>query len=204
MGTFHEIAQTLKHNKLRTALTGFAVAWGIFMLIVLLGMSRGVVNSFDSNSDAERSNSMSVWGGMTSKPYKGYKEWRWIRLKGSDLGPIRQYNSAQVRNVSANASLDSAKVSTAKDYLTDGVNGVYPSAQARYRVKIRHGRFINDRDLELARKVMVLHADNATLLFGSPEAAVGKGWMQWGFLGLLWACLIRNGTRVAMCRSPRP
>ncbi len=180
---FHEIAQTLKHNKLRTALTGFAVAWGIFMLIVLLGMSRGVVNSFDSNSDAERSNSMSVWGGMTSKPYKGYKEWRWIRLKGSDLGPIRQYNSAQVRNVSANASLDSAKVSTAKDYLTDGVNGVYPSAQARYRVKIRHGRFINNRDLELARKVMVLHADNATLLFGSPEAAVGK---RVDAMGLSW------------------
>lgn len=58
----HEIAQTLRHNKLRTSLTGFAVAWGIFMLIVLLGMSRGVVNSFDSKSDPQRSNSMSVWG----------------------------------------------------------------------------------------------------------------------------------------------
>lgn len=180
---FHEIAQTLKHNKLRTSLTGFAVAWGIFMLIVLLGMSRGVVNSFNSNADPERSSSMSIWGGMTSRPYKGYKEWRWIRLKGSDMGPIQHDNSDQVLNVSANASLDSAKVSTAKDYLTDGVSGVYPSAQTRYRIKIIHGRFINDRDLELTRKVMVLHADNATLLFGSPEAAVGK---RVDAMGLSW------------------
>lgn len=180
---FHEIAQTLRHNKLRTALTGFAVAWGIFMLIVLLGLSRGVVNSVSGNFDAQQSNSMSVWGGMTSKPYKGYKEWRWIRLKGSDMEPIKHYNSEQVASVSANTSLDSAKVSTAKDYLTDAVGGVYPSALGRYRLKMVAGRFINDRDLELTRKVMVLHTDNATLLFGSPEAAVGK---RVNAMGLSW------------------
>ncbi|MDE7024989.1 MAG: ABC transporter permease [Paramuribaculum sp.] len=179
----NEIAQTLKHNKLRTSLTGFAVAWGIFMLIVLLGMSRGVMNSFNANVDPERSNSMSLWGGMTSKPYKGYKEWRWIRLKGSDMAPIKQYNSEHVAGVSANASLDSAKVSTAKDYLTDGVSGVYPAAKSRYRIKMSHGRFVNDRDLELTRKVMVLHADNASLLFGSPDAAVGK---RVDAMGLSW------------------
>lgn len=179
----HEIAQTLRHNKLRTSLTGFAVAWGIFMLIVLLGMSRGVVNSFDSKSDPQRSNSMSVWGGMTSKPYKGYKEWRWIRLKGSDMGPIKHYNAEQVADVTANTSLDSAKVSTTKDYLTDAVGGVYPSALSRYGLKMVAGRFINDRDLEQARKVITLHAENAALLFGSPEAAVGK---RVNAMGLSW------------------
>ena len=47
-----EIMQTLRNNKLRTSLTGFAVAWGIFMLIILLGMSNGMLNSFNDNVQA--------------------------------------------------------------------------------------------------------------------------------------------------------
>ena len=43
----HEIGQTLRNSRLRTFLTGLAVAWGVFMLIILLGMARGVQNSFN-------------------------------------------------------------------------------------------------------------------------------------------------------------
>jgi len=180
---FHEIAQTLKHNKLRTALTGFAVAWGIFMLIVLLGLSRGVVNSFDANADPERSNSLSVWGGFTSKPHKGYSEWRYIQLKESDLYPIASDNEDNIKSVVASTSLDSARVSTMRDYLTDGVTGVYPQAKRQNRIRILAGRFINERDLEQTRKVIVLHKDNAVLLFDTPDNAVGK---QVDAMGLSW------------------
>ncbi len=62
---FREIGQTISNNKLRTALTGIAVAWGIFMLIVLLGAARGVVNSFeDASSDASQ-NYIRLWSGTT-------------------------------------------------------------------------------------------------------------------------------------------
>ena len=39
---FSEILTSLKRNKLRTFLTGFSIAWGIFMLIVLLAAGNGL------------------------------------------------------------------------------------------------------------------------------------------------------------------
>ena len=71
---FSEIWQTARRNKLRTTLTGFAVAWGIFMLIVLLGAGNGLINANLKQNENWLSNSMEVWGGMTSKAYQGLKE----------------------------------------------------------------------------------------------------------------------------------
>ena len=82
---FVEIWQTARRNKLRTTLTGFAVAWGIFMLIVLLGAGNGLINANLKQNENWLSNSMEVWGGMTSKAYQGLKEGRRIRLQTSDL-----------------------------------------------------------------------------------------------------------------------
>lgn len=67
---FNEILQTLSHNKLRTALTGIAVTWGVFMLIVLLSMARGVTNSFDKQMLSRNNAMIRVWSGNTSVPYK--------------------------------------------------------------------------------------------------------------------------------------
>ncbi|MDE5901284.1 MAG: ABC transporter permease, partial [Muribaculaceae bacterium] len=62
-----EIFQTLKCNKLRTSLTGLAVAWGIFMLITLVGMTKGVINSFEKQTASQGSNTINVWPGVTSE-----------------------------------------------------------------------------------------------------------------------------------------
>ena len=80
-----EIWSTAKRNKLRTALTGFAVAWGIFMLIFLLGAGNGLINATTANSNRFLDNSMMVGGGVTSKPYDGLKEGRRIRLNDEDI-----------------------------------------------------------------------------------------------------------------------
>lgn len=66
--------QTLSHNKLRTALTGIAVTWGIFMLIVLLSMARGVTNAFDYNMLSRNTAMIRIWAGKTSVPYNGNRE----------------------------------------------------------------------------------------------------------------------------------
>ena len=68
--------QTLRNNRLRTILTGVSVSWGIFMLIVLLGASRGVRNAFESNWDKSETNTIQFWSGVTSMPYNGYKDGR--------------------------------------------------------------------------------------------------------------------------------
>ena len=85
MELLNEIWQTARRNKLRTALTGFAVAWGIFMLIVLLGAGNGLINATMKQNEQFLSNSMMVFGGQTSKAYQGLKEGRRIRLQTTDL-----------------------------------------------------------------------------------------------------------------------
>ena len=81
MELLNEIWQTVRRNKLRTGLTGFAVAWGIFMLIVLLGAGNGLMNAFMTGSEDIATNTMQVGGGWTSKPYDGLKEGRPISLQ---------------------------------------------------------------------------------------------------------------------------
>ena len=85
-----EIWESLRRNKVRTSLTGLAVAWGIFMLIVLLGAGNGLLNAFMNDSEGFASNTMMVGGGMTSKPYGGYKQGRSIQIKDDDMDLLRK------------------------------------------------------------------------------------------------------------------
>lgn len=180
---FREILQALSNNKTRTTLTGLAVAWGIFMLIVLLGMSRGVTNSFKSRMTADNSRSISVYGGFTSKAYKGYKEGRRIVPEHDDISVIERDNRSNVEKVTATKTLDSAKVSTPKDYVSDEVSGEFPNRIKEGRLTMVQGRFLNQPDLDQERKVMVLSSQNAEALFGKGVDAVGK---RVDAMGLSW------------------
>jgi len=177
-----EIGQTLSNNKLRTSLTGLAVAWGIFMLIILLGAARGVTNYFDEWMGSEPTNVISIWGGRTSKPYKGYKDGRWIELKESDADAILSDNTGTVSGVSPFASVDTAKIATSRDAIT-GFEAVFPDAVRTERLEMKYGRFINDLDMSGARRVMVLRDEQARLLFDSDSTALGKTVSS---MGLAW------------------
>lgn len=178
-----EISQTLRNNRLRTFLTGIAVAWGIFMLIVLLGMARGVVNSFEGGSWAKTSNRIDIYQGATSKAYKGYKEGRQIKPEIADMELLKEQDSDHVADVTSNVNMGSIVFSTSKDYLNASPQGVYPYAQKTDNIDLIAGRFINDADLKYNRKSIVLEETNAKTLFGDATSAVGK---YVNGLGLSW------------------
>lgn len=150
-----EIWQTARRNKLRTALTGFAVAWGIFMIIVLLGAGNGLINANLKQSDRFLSSSMVVFGGWTSKPYQGLKEGRDIRLHESDMTITEREFSDNVDEVGAQYNT-SATISYGQQYVSTSISGVYPNHTKIDKVEILQGRFINEIDVKDSRKVLVL------------------------------------------------
>lgn len=180
---FREIGQTLSNNKLRTILTGIAVAWGIFMLIILVSMSRGVYNSFESNMGDNASASIEIYSGNTTIAHAGYKEGRWIRLNVRDIPAIVEARPDLIDEVTTTVSVDTAKVETIKDYTEQGLYGVFPGSREMLQLKMVAGRKINRPDQDRRRKSLMLEKQNAELLFGSAEEAVGKTVKS---LGLSW------------------
>ena len=155
MELLNEIWQTARRNKLRTTLTGFAVAWGIFMIIVLLGAGNGLINANLKQSDRFLSSSMVVFGGWTSKPYQGLKEGRDIRLHESDMAITEREFSENVDEVGAQYNT-SATISYGQQYVSTSISGVYPNHTKIDKVEILQGRFINEIDVKDSRKVLVL------------------------------------------------
>lgn len=179
---FREIRQTLHSNKLRTILTGISVAWGVFMLIVLLGAAKGVTNSFRDNLWANTSNSMQVWSSWTSKPFHGLPAQRRIQLKDRDGDVIQKNDREHIQRVVSEGSIDTAKVIGPRGTLS-GINAVYPAHFENRTPKSVTGRLINDRDMTEGRRVMIISAKNALRLFDNVSDAVGSSVEA---IGLSW------------------
>lgn len=151
-----ELWATARRNKLRTALTGFAVAWGIFMIIFLLGAGNGLINAVTQNSAKMLDNSMMVWGGLTSKPYNGLKEGRWVQLNDRDLDATRHEFAANIDEVGATVNRDNLTFSLGDNYYNTTLSGVYPNEATINKKEMLFGRFINDIDISQDRKVVVI------------------------------------------------
>ncbi|MDY5813578.1 MAG: ABC transporter permease [Bacteroides sp.] len=172
---WQEIYSTIVRNKLRTLLTGFAVAWGIFILIVLLGAGNGIMHAFAKQSGRRATNSIKIYGGTTSKPFDGLKEGREIRLNTRDLELSTQQLSDHVEGVSATLFHNNAILKSASDYFSTGLQGVHPLQLELESTELVEGRFINALDVEQRRKVIVLHERTAEILFDRKHSrAVGS------------------------------
>ena len=175
---FQEVWESVRRNKLRTALTGFAVAWGLFMLIVLLGMGNGLRHSTEANMGGISVNVMEVWGGRTSVPYDGLKEGRRIRVDEQDVKTTAGPDFAGViDDVSATVSQSGVRVSYGKRSVATSLEGIYPVFAEMNKVQLLCGRMINEKDMNDRRKVAVVSSRDAeNLLDGSTDYAklVGK------------------------------
>ena len=170
-----EIWQTARRNKLRTALTGFAVAWGIFMLIVLLGAGNGLINAQEENNNRWVDNSMMVFGGQTSKGYNGLKEGRDIQLNDADRHATATRFPANIDQTSAIIFQGGAIITYAENYVSSSLRGVYPADAVINKTKLAAGRFINDIDIREQRKVLVMAENQAReLIPHKPLDLVGK------------------------------
>ena len=170
-----EIWSTARRNKLRTALTGFSVAWGIFMLIFLLGAGNGLINAQLQQTNRFLANSMKVFQGSTSKAYKGLKEGRWIQLLDKDLNTTRNAFTDNIDDVGAELSQSGVTISRGQQYVNGSLTGVYPNHAAIEKKEMLYGRFVNDIDVREKRKTVVLSRamakelkkDYATLVGGA-------------------------------------
>ena len=159
MDFWSEIFMALRRNKLRTILTGFAISWGIFMLIILLSVGNGLKNGVNTNFADRAKNTYTIWSSSTELPYKGHKANRWITLSDKDIEYLENhlYHVDEVSPVfSKGGTLIFSDKS--KSVQVDGVRPIFKNIQG---IKIVEGRFINDNDMKIKEKVVVIDKNTA-------------------------------------------
>ena len=187
-----EIWESIRRNKLRTTLTGFAVAWGIFMLIVLLGAGNGLMNAFMNQGDRFATNTMAVFGGVTSKPANGYQTGRHIELNDNDIVLTKSALFAEyVDEVSPELFKGPFMLVFHNRHISAYLNGCSPTLQRMNKIEMFEGRFINQNDIKMQRKSIVLAASHAIELMNGGEdyaSIIGKtvtaGGITWQVVGV--------------------
>lgn len=148
-----EIFMALKRNKLRTVLTGFAISWGIFMLIILLSAGNGLKNGVTSNFANRIQNTYTIWSSFTELPYKGHNANRFIMLNNKDIQLLESLY--QVEEVSPVFSQGGTLIFGEKSRMVS-VDGVKPIYQNIEGIKVLEGRFINENDMKNRLKVIII------------------------------------------------
>ena len=169
-----EIFSTVSRNKLRTFLTGFSVAWGIFMLIVLLGSGNGLRNAMQDNFSGRAINSMFIYSGQTSVPYKGFQSGRHIQINQRDMEILKTEFSDRIDKITASVWHNDAHISYGGEFTSATLYGVLPQTQPIDGIQIVEGRFINETDVKEKRKVVVLDDLACRVLFKDGGSPVGR------------------------------
>ncbi len=169
---WREIFETISKNKLRTFLSGFTVALGIFIFIILFGFVNGLKNTFQEFFLDDASNAIFLYPGKTSMPYKGFKANRRIEFENEDLEDIKQNFPMFTEYVTPRISR-SALTRYKNESNSYTTRGVAPGHQFIEKTLLMKGRYINERDLENKTKVAVIGRMVAKDLFKTEEP-IGK------------------------------
>jgi putative ABC transport system permease protein len=153
---WQEIFETLSKNKLRTFLTGLSVASGIFILVILLGFSKGIENGVKSQFEQDATNLITVWTGVTTKGYKGLNPGRYIQMKNDNFTMISQKYEDNIEYETALYSIWGAEISYNNETVNYQVRGAMPDHQFIENADMEIGRFVNQSDIDDNRKVAVI------------------------------------------------
>ncbi len=173
MDILQEIWSGLKRNKLRTILTGLSVSWGIFILIILMGAGNGLRNGVTSNFSDRSTNTVQLWPGRTSLPYKGYQSGRNLSFTEKELNKVKLEVAEAVNETPiVDKNLN---ISYKNEYGSYPVKGVLPRYENIFNLEFDAdgGRFINEADIRGNRKVIVIDKKIQEVLF-KEEAPMGK------------------------------
>lgn len=165
---WQEILATIKKNKMRTFLTGFSVAWGIFMLMILLGSGNGLSNGVSQNFMRNAINAMWLWSGETSIPYQGMKEGRQIRFTNADYETIKDLPG--IENTSGRYYISGNTFSYGSEYGSYTAITCHPDLKEVESIEMVEGRFVNQIDINKTRKSVVLGKDIYDALFKGKNA----------------------------------
>jgi putative ABC transport system permease protein len=168
-----EIYYVVRNNRLRTFLTAFSVAWGIFILIILLGAGKGLSNGAEHEFLADATNTIWVNGGKTSMAFNGYQPGRQIKLTNDDMEIIlKKVNGIDKKSGTAQGRLNkNLRYGNKKaSYMVRSGN---PDHDYLENLQVTEGRFLNENDMRQFRKVCVIGQPVKQALFGT-ENPVGK------------------------------
>ncbi len=171
---WQEIYSTIQKNKLRTFLTGFSVAWGIFMLILLLGSGSGLENGVKEQFKGGATNGVWVSSGQTSLKYKGLKTGRQIQFTNEDYKAVKT-NVDGYDRISARLFLGNKLISYKDEYGSFFLSPCHPDYGVIKEIDMIQGRFLNNIDINEFRKVAVIGEKvKSTLFKGTDTIALGK------------------------------
>ena len=169
---WREIFDTISKNKLRTFLSGFTVALGIFIFIILFGLGNGLKNTFQEFFLDDASNTIFIYPGRTSEPYKGFKANRRIEFENEDLKEIDENFAFFIEYLTPRITR-SALTRYKNESNTYPTRAVAPGHQFIEKTILMKGRYINPSDLEEKKKSAVIGRLVAKDLFKG-EDPIGK------------------------------
>lgn len=152
---WREIFESIRSNVLRTTLSGFTVALGLYIFIVLFGIGTGLKNAFTEGFARDATNLITIFTGKTSIAYGGLQENRQVILKNDDYEQVINSDPSKVESSTARYSTNMT-VKYGKESGSYQISGANPDEKIIENRKLMDGRYLTDRDLDLKQNVAVI------------------------------------------------